>query len=307
MTSCINISMGVHEWVMLVALSVLWGGSFFFVGVAVADLPPLTIVTLRVGLAAIALWSIALVMGFRPPKKPGVWLAFFGMGLLNNVLPFVLIVWGQTQIASGLASVLNATTPLFAVVVAGLLLSDERATPMKLIGVTVGFVGVVVMIGVPAVGEGDSTLAQVAVLAAALSYAFAGVYGRRFKTMALNPIVTAAGQVTASTLILAPITLYIDGPPNLSVPSMGTWAAIVGLAVLSTAVAYVLYFKILESAGATNLLLVTLLIPVSAILLGSLFLNEALEPVHFVGMTLIALGLSAIDGRLWRRQVPVTV
>lgn len=295
--------MGALEWAMLVALSVLWGGSFFFVGVVIDDLPPLTIVTLRVGLAAIALWSIALVMGYRPPKNPGVWFAFFGMGLLNNVIPFVLIVWGQTQIASGLASILNATTPLFTVAVAGLLLPDEKATPIKLIGVAVGFLGVVVMIGVPAVGEGDNTIAQFAVLIATLSYAFAGVYGRRFKTMAINPIVTAAGQVTVSTLILAPITLYIDGPLNLSTLSLYSWAAIAGLAVLSTAVAYVLFFKILESSGATNLLLVTLLIPVSAILLGSLFLNEVLQPVHFVGMAFIALGLSAIDGRLWKGRV----
>jgi drug/metabolite transporter (DMT)-like permease len=264
-------------------------------------LPPLTIVTLRVGLAAIALWSIAIVLGHRPPKNSSVWLAFFGMGLLNNAIPFVLIVWGQTQIASGLASVLNATTPLFTVLVAGLFLPDERATPMKLIGVAVGFVGVVVMIGMPSAGEGGNTIAQVAVLVASLSYAFAGVYGRRFKTMGINTIVTAAGQVTASTLILLPITLYIDGPLNLSAPSLGTWASIVGLAVLSTAVAYVLYFKLLESAGATNLLLVTLLVPISAILLGALFLNEATEAVHFAGMALIALGLSAIDGRLWKR------
>ncbi len=307
MTPSINVSMGAREWAMLIALSILWGGSYFFVGVALADLPPLTIVTLRVGIAALTLWSIALVTGFHPPKKISVWLAFLGMGLLNNVIPFVLIVWGQTQIASGLASILNATTPLFTVIVAGLLLSDERATLMKLLGVTIGFMGVMLMIGIPAAGEGDNTLAQIAVLAAALSYAFAGVYGRRFKTMALSPIVTAAGQVTVSTLILVPVTLYHDGPLDLSVPSMGTWAAIVGLAVLSTAVAYVLYFKILESAGATNLLLVTLLIPVSAIIPGSLFLNEALEPVHFVGMALIALGLSAIDGRLWKRRTSVTI
>ncbi len=303
MKSYINTSMGTREWAMLVVLSILWGGSFFFVGVAVVDLPPLTIVTLRVGLAAMVLWGIVLVMGLRPPKSPGIWFAFFGMGLLNNVFPFVLIVWGQTQIASGLASILNAATPLFTVVVAGLLLPDERATVLKLFGVAVGFLGVVVMIGVSALGETHSTLAQVAVLAAALSYAFAGVYGRRFKAMAVNPIVTAAGQVTASTLILFPIALYIDGPVDLSAPSQGTWLAISALAVLSTAVAYVLYFKILESSGATNLLLVTLLIPVLAILLGSIFLNEALQLVHFVGMALIIVGLSAIDGRLWRWKI----
>ena len=187
MTSSINTSMGAFEWAMLIALSVLWGGSFYFVGVAVADLPPLTIVALRVGMAAIALWGIALAMGLRPPKSVGIWTAFLGMGLLNNVIPFVLIVWGQTQIASGLASILNATTPLFTVVVAGMLLPDERVTPLKFVGVAIGFIGVVVMIGLPAIGESDSTLAQVAVIAVALSYAFAGVYGRRFKAMAVNP------------------------------------------------------------------------------------------------------------------------
>ncbi len=300
MISSINTSMGAREWIMLIVLSILWGGSFFFVGVAVTELPPLTIVTLRVGLAAIALWSIALVMGLRPPKSVKIWIAFLGMGLLNNVMPFVLIVWGQTQIASGLASILNAATPIFTVVVAGILLPDERMTPLKLAGVAVGFIGVVVMIGLPAIGGGGSLLAQVAIIAATLSYAFAGVFGRRFKTMAINPIITAAGQVTASALVLTPITLMVDGPLDIAESSPETWTAIVGLAVLSTAIAYVLYFKILASAGATNLMLVTLLVPVSAILFGSLFLNESLEVIHLVGMALIALGLSAIDGRLWR-------
>lgn len=300
MISSINTSMGAREWIMLIVLSILWGGSFFFVGVAVTELPPLTIVTLRVGLAAIALWSIALVMGLRPPKSVKIWIAFLGMGLLNNVMPFVLIVWGQTQIASGLASILNAATPIFTVVVAGILLPDERMSPLKLAGVAVGFIGVVVMIGLPAIGGGGSLLAQVAIIAATLSYAFAGVFGRRFKTMAINPIITAAGQVTASALVLTPITLMVDGPLDIADSSPETWTAIVGLAVLSTAIAYVLYFKILASAGATNLMLVTLLVPVSAILFGSLFLNESLEVIHLVGMALIALGLSAIDGRLWR-------
>jgi len=295
--------MGAREWLMLITLSVLWGGSFFFVGVAVAELPTLTIVTLRVGLAAITLWVIALMMGLRPPKSIKIWLAFIAMGLLNNVIPFSLIVWGQAHIASGLASVLNATTPLFGVVVAGLLLADERATPMKLLGVVVGFMGVVMMIGMPSVnviGQG-AMLAQIAILVAAVSYAFAGVFGRRFKGMALSPVVIAAGQVTGSSLVLAPVALYIDGAPLLvgaGAPSLATWASILTLAVFSTALAYVLYFKILASAGATNIMLVTLLVPVSAILLGSLFLNEVLEWIHFVGMGLIAFGLAVIDGRL---------
>lgn len=301
MTSSINHSMNSKVWAMLILLSILWGGSFFFVGVVVNDLPPLTIVTLRVGIAAFTLWGIAMMLGLRPPKSLKVWGAFLGMGLLNNVIPFALIVWGQTQIASGLASILNAATPIFTVVVAGILLPDERPTPLKLFGVVLGFVGVVVMIGVPALGGVGSLFAQLAIVAATVSYAFAGVYGRRFKSLGINPVVTAAGQVTASTLLLLPITLFVDGTIDTERTNMSTWIAITGLAVASTAIAYVLYFKILELAGATNVLLVTLLVPVSATLLGSLFLNESLEVIHILGMGLIAFGLSAIDGRLWHR------
>ena len=301
MTSTINTSMNARVWAMLILLSMLWGGSFFFVGVVVTELAPLTIVTLRVAIAAMTLWAIALMIGLRPPKTLRVWLAFLGMGLLNNVIPFALIVWGQTQIASGLASMLNAATPIFTVVVAGILLADDRITPLKLAGVAVGFLGVAVRIGLPALSGNGNLVAQLAIIAAALSYAFAGVYGRRFKAMGINPIITAAGQVTASTLILIPITLFVDGGLDVAGVSLNSWTAMIGLAVLSTAIAYVLYFKILELAGATNVLLVTLLVPVSAILLGSLFLNESLEAIHFVGILLIAPGLSAIDGRLWHR------
>lgn len=295
--------MSASVWGMLILLSILWGGSFFFVGVALKDVSPLTIVTLRVAIAAITLWCIAFIMGLRPPKNLTIWFAFLGMGLLNNVVPFVLIVWGQTQVASGLASILNAATPIFTVVVAGIILPDEKATTMKLIGVLIGFVGVVIMIGLPALSDSASLLAQLAIVGATLSYAFAGVYGRRFKQMAVSPILTAAGQVTASTVVLIPMMLMVEGPLDVSGPSLSSWLAITGLAVLSTAVAYVLYFKILAIAGATNLLLVTLLIPISAVLLGYLFLNESLDLIHFVGIGLIAIGLSAIDGRLWQKYL----
>ncbi|ESP94361.1 putative permease [Pseudoalteromonas luteoviolacea 2ta16] len=293
--------MNIKIWTMLVLLSMLWGGSFFFVGVAVSSLPSMTIVTLRVGIAALVLWGMVIALGERPPKNLKVWSAFFSMGLLNNVIPFVLIVWGQTQIASGLASILNAATPIFAVIVAGVLLPDERPSFMKLVGVILGFFGVVIMIGMPALEGSGSVLAQLAVVAAALSYAFAGVYGRRFKSLGIKPLSTAAGQVTASTMIMIPLTLLIEGSIDFRSVSVTTWGAVAGLAVGSTAVAYVLYFKVLELAGATNVLLVTLLVPVSAIVLGSLFLNETLETIHFIGMGLIAIGLSAIDGRLWRQ------
>lgn len=288
---------------MLLILSVLWGGSFFFVGVAVAELPTLTIVVLRVGLSAVALWAVILITGRAIPKTAQIWLAFFGMGLLNNVIPFGLIVWGQQTIASGLASILNAATPLFTVIVAGLLLSDETIRPRKLFGVFIGFAGVALMLGFDGLsGLSFDILAQLAILGGALSYAFAGVYGRRFKRLGVDPMMTATGQVTASTIILVPVALLVDRPWLLPMPAATTWASIIALAILSTAVAYILYFKILERAGATNLLLVTFLIPVSAILLGVLFLDEHLGWIHGFGILLIGIGLAAIDGRLFRRK-----
>ncbi len=302
MADSINRFMGLREWGLLITLSLVWGGSFFFVGVAVAEVPPFTIVLSRVGFAALTLWLFALVMGIKIPPTRQVWVAFFGMGLLNNAIPFGLIVWGQTEIASGLASILNATTPLFSVVVAHFLTRDEPMTPSRILGVLFGIAGVAVLIGPEALaGLGGSVMAQIGILLAAVSYAFAAVFGRRFKSMGLTPTATATGQVTASTLLILPLALIFEAPWQLPMPSGGTWMALIGLGVLSTALAYDLYFRILATAGATNLMLVTFLVPVSAILLGSAFLAEILTPVQFVGMGLIGLGLIAIDGRLMRR------
>ncbi|WP_332302581.1 DMT family transporter [Rhizobium sp. GR12] len=294
--------MDAGEWGMLVALSLLWGGSFFFIGIAVKELPPVTIVALRVSLAAVALLIVCRIMGLHLPREGAVWRAFFGMGLLNNIIPFCLIVWGQTHIASGLASILNATTPLFTVIVAHFLTTDEKMTSNKLAGVLIGFVGVATMIGPAAFGGAAFNLwGQLAILGAAISYSFAGIFGRRFKAMGVPPLMTATGQISSSTLMLIPAALLIDKPWTLAMPSLGTWGALVGIALLSTALAYLIFFRILATAGATNLALVTFLIPVSAILLGSLILGEQLEIKHFAGMAMIAAGLAAIDGRLFRR------
>ena len=297
-------SMGFAEWAMVIALSLVWGGSFFFVGVAVKEVPTFTIVVSRVAIAALALWIVVAVTGVKVPGDRRVWAAFFGMGLLNNAIPFCLIVWGQVHIASRLASILNATTPLFTVLVAHCWTSDEKLTPGRIAGVLVGFAGVVVMIGGSALSAlGVNVLAQLAILGAALSYAFAGVFGRRFKEMGVDPVMTATGQVTASSLILLPAMLLIDRPWELAMPSIATIACLLALAILSTALAYILYFRVLAAAGATNLLIVTFLVPVSAILLGVGFLNEVLETKHLVGMALIGLGLAFIDGRLFRNMV----
>ncbi len=294
-----NHPMTTIEWGLLIALSALWGGSFLFNGILVRELPPLTIVAGRVALAAIALWTIVRLSGHAVPRSREVWLAFLGMGVLNNVIPFSLIVWGQTHIASGLASILNATTPLFAVIVAHVLTEDEKMTGGRLVGVLVGFAGVALMIGPSVLSDlGTNVLAQLAVLGAAISYSFAGIWGRRFRRMGLPPLLPAAGQVTASALIMLPVALVVDRPWTLAMPSHEAWLALFGLAVLATALAYVIFFRILATAGATNLMLVTFLIPVSAILLGALVLGEVLAPKHFAGMALIAVGLAAIDGRV---------
>lgn len=254
----VNKSMGLAEWSLLILLSILWGGSFFFVGVAVAGLPPITIVTLRALLAAVVLYGVIRGTGLQMSRDRRVWVAFLGMGLLNNVIPHSLLVWGQTHIPSGLASILNATTPLFTVVVAHYLSQDEKATRGRVAGVLLGLVGVVVIMGPEALDQlGVRILAQLAVLGASLSYAFAGVFGRRFRRMGLTPMITAAGQVTASSAVMLPLALVVDQPWRLPMPGWGVWGAVLGLALSSTALAYVIYFRILASAGATNLLLYT--------------------------------------------------
>lgn len=290
--------MNITDWALLILLSILWGGSFFFVEIAVGDLPPFTIVFLRVSLAALALLIGMRLVRQQIPNTGRIWRAFFVMGLINNFIPFTLIVWGQTEIASGLASILNATTPLFTVLVAHFWTSDEKMTGGRLAGVLIGLLGVAVMIGPDALaGLTDNLIAQLAVMGAALSYAFAGVYGRRFQTMGVAPVATATGQLTASACLLLPVMLWVDQPWNLTIPPQEVWLAIVALALLSTSLAYIIYFRILSTSGATNLLLVTFLIPVSAILLGVTILGEILQSRHFTGMIIIGLGLAAIDGR----------
>ena len=293
----INRTMTATEWGLLVFLSFIWGGSFFFNAVAVAALPPFTIVAARVVLGAVFLYLVLRASGARLPTDRESWLAFAVMGFLNNVVPFSLIVWGQKYIPSGLASILNATTPFFTVLVAHWLTHDERMTPLRVTGIIIGFVGVVVMIGVDALAHaGDHLLADLAVLAASVSYAFSVVYARRFSRRGLAPLATATGQIGASAVMMVPIALLIDAPWTLAVPSLQVFGALIGLGGLATCLAYVIYYRILATAGSVNLMLVTLLIPVSAVLLGTLFLGERLEPNHFFGMGAITLGLAAIDG-----------
>ena len=304
MTDGIRAQMSPAEWAMLIVLSILWGGSFFFIVIAIRDMPALTLVLMRVALAAAGLWIFVRATGRPVPRGATVWIAFLVMGLLNNVIPFSLIALGQKHITAGLASILNATTPLWTVLVTAALLADERATPRKLIGVVLGLGGVAVMMGLDALAAdgGHGIWPQLAILGAAISYAFAGTFGRRFRRMGVDPVVTAAGMLTGSAVILLVPALVIDGMPGGYAPA--SWASVAALALLSSAVAYVLFFRILATAGATNLSLVTFLVPVSAILLGWAFLGERLGVPQFVGMGLIAAGLILIDGRLMSRRIP---
>jgi len=300
--SGINTSMGTSQWAVLVTLSILWGASFFFNGVAVAELPVFTVVVVRVALAAAILQVALRLSGQRIRRDPRLWGTFFAMALINNVMPFSLIVWSQSHIASGLAAIVNATTPLFTVLVAHVFTSDEKLTAGRVTGIVIGLSGVAIMIGLDALETlGVNVAAQIASLCAALLYASGAVFGRRFREMNVTPLETATGQVTASSVMLLPVMLLVDQPWTLPMPGPGVIAALVGVAALSTALAYLLYFRLLATAGATNVLLVTFLVPVVAILLGTLFLGEVLQPQHLLGMALIGLGLAAIDGRPWRR------
>lgn len=295
----IRTTMNRGDWLILLTLAVIWGGAFFFIGVAVKHVPPLTYVWLRLSIAAVAMWVYvkARVGSLRLPRQ--VWGAIVLLAILNNALPFALFGWGQTHIASGLASILNATTPIWGVVVAHFLTHDERMSPRKTVGVLLGFGGVATMIGPALLSNiGTNALAQLACVTASLSYALAAVWARRFRRIGVAPIAVTTGQLTAGALIMLPVSLIVDQPWTHPFPPVSAWAAITALALFCTAFGYVLYFRLIDHAGATNALLVTLLVPPVAIMLGAAFLNETLEPQDFLGLALIALGLAAIDGRL---------
>ena len=295
----IRTQMNGRDWAILGTLALIWGGAFFFIGVAVRHVPPLTYVWLRVTIAAVALW-LFLKFKRQPLDLPrSAWASIFLLALLNNALPFALFGWGQTHIASGLASILNATTPIWGVVVAHFLTNDERMTPRKIAGVLLGFGGVATMIGPALLSNiGSSGLAEIACVTASLSYALAAVWARRFRRQGISPLSVTTGQLTAGAAMMLPVAMLVDHPWAHPFPPLSAWGAIIALALFCTAFGYVLYFRLIETSGATNALLVTLLVPPVAILLGGTFLGETLAPQDFIGLALIALGLAAIDGRL---------
>ncbi|WP_353744394.1 DMT family transporter [Roseovarius sp.] len=284
---------------MLLGLAAVWGGSFVFAEIALRELGPMTITLHRVGWAAPLLFVLVRLKRLALPRGWRIWGSYLVMGALNNAIPFPLIFWGQTALEGGLASILNATTAVFGAVVAGLLLRDEPLLPRKLIGAALGVLGVAVVVGADALGTLSlRNLAQLAVLAAALSYALASVWAR-VRLGDQPPLVNAFGMIAGSTILMIPAALWSDGLPDLALAPV-TWAALAGLSLLSTVLAYLLYFAILRRAGAANLTLVTLLIPPFAIFLGWLVLDEALPASAWIGFAVIALGLLVTDGRAAR-------
>ncbi len=294
-------TMSARDWAMLLTLGALWGGSFFFARVAVMEVHPLTLVLFRVGIAALALQIYLRVAGIPlAPARPYLG-AFLILGLVNNVIPFSLMFTGQTQIGAGLASVINATTPFWTMILANAVTADEKFTPRKLVGIALGVAGTAVMVGPGLIaGLGGPAWAKLVLLGMSLSYAAAFIYARRFR--ALAPQLVATGQLTAATIIMIPVVMIVNGPQGLFEASPAAWAAILALALASTAFAYIIYFALIRSAGSTNASLVTLLVPISAILLGTLILSERLAIFEIAGMVLIAIGLLTIDGRLRLRR-----
>ena len=287
-----------RAWAELLLLALVWGGSFLAIRTALDEVGFVTSVAWRVGLAAAVLWAVVLLRRLPLPTDARTWGALAVMGLLNNVLPFSLMAWGQLSIETGLTSILNAATAVFGVLAAALLLPDERLTAPRAVGVAVGFLGVAMAIGLDNLANLDlRSVAQLAVVAGTVSYALAGVWAR-LRLRHVAPTVTAAGMLTASTIVMLPAAFLFETPAWPREPD--TWAGILYYAVVATAFAYLLYFRVLAVAGSGNLLLCTLFIAPVAIVLGALVRDEARAPRAFAGFALLALGLAILDGRLWR-------
>jgi drug/metabolite transporter (DMT)-like permease len=292
-----------RAWALLLLLALIWGGSFLSNRAALAEVGVLTTVAFRVAGASLALWAYIWARGLSVPRDARYLGLFLTMGFLNNVIPFTLIVWGQTRVESGLASILNAATAIFTVLLTALLFPDERMTARKAIGVGLGFLGVALAMGLTHLGALDPrSLGQLAILGAALSYAAAAAFAR-VAVRGLRPEVSAAGMLTGASVVMVPLALFIEGPPSLAY-APATWAALAYLAFAASALAYLLYYAVLQAAGAGNLSLVTLLIPPIAIVLGAAVYGEALHVTAYLGFGLLALGLLILDGRIGGKARP---
>jgi drug/metabolite transporter (DMT)-like permease len=292
-------------WTLIAILSVLWGGSFILIELGLRSFPPMTLVFLRLALAVPPMWIAMRFMGQHLPSSPRIWAALTIVGAINCAFPFMLFFWGQQYLDSGYASILNATTPLWGVFAAHFLTKDEKATPMRILGVLVGLAGILVMVGPQAMrGLSHNLLAQIACLGSTVFYSFAAIYSRRLSRQKLTPMAIATGQTLTGALIMIPFMLLIDQPWTLAMPSLASTLATVALAVFATGLAYGFYFQLIDRAGAANAMLVAFVIPILAVILGIAFLNEALSGGQVIGAGLIAFSLIILDGRAIARLAP---
>ena len=291
-----------NGWLLIGILAILWGGAFFLIEVGLRSFPPITLVFIRVAFAVPPMWIAMRFMGQCLPTSAGVWGLLAVVGALNCALPFTLFFWGQQYLDSGYASILNATTPLWGVITAHFLTSDEKATPARVIGVLTGMAGIVVMVGPAAMkGLSNNVLAQIACVVSTVFYSLAAIYGRRLSQTTLTPMAVATGQTMMAAILITPVVLLVDQPWTLAMPRLDATLAGLTLALLSTALAYTLYFRLIDRAGASNAQLVAFLMPILAVILGVTFLGEHLNEGQISGAVLIAFGLAIIDGRLLAR------
>ena len=285
-------------WLLLLFLSLIWGSSFYFIGEGVKSVPPLTLVFYRIFFAGLALYLVFLWLRRRLPKKLDFWIKVAVMALLNNIIPFTLIAWGQQTISGGLASILNSNTAFAAVFLAAIFIPSEKLGIRRIIGTLIGIYGVTLVTGFDVFKEITLTsLSQLAVLLASISYALGSVWGQTQLTV-YEPKDIACGTLLIGSLISVPFVILTNGIPNFAVFDLKFILILFGLSIAGTAVAYIVYFRILELAGAANLMLVTIIVPVFAILLDVILLQKWISLQIFLGFIVISFGLLLIDGRL---------
>lgn len=286
--------------VLLLILALIWGGSFTATAIALTEVGVRTVVAARVGGACLILWIWVLAMRLPLPRGPRLWAVLLSLGLIGNALPFTLITWGQTTVPSGLAAILNASTAVFGVLVAAAFFRDEKLTARKVAGVCLGLAGLVIAIGVDSLSAFDPTsLGQLALIAASLCYAFTGVLGR-VALREVDPSVAATGMMTGATILMLPLALATEGLPAAH-HGWAVWVALAYSAFVATAIAYLIYYRLLGLAGAGNTSFVTLLVAPVAIVLGALVLHESLPLRAYAGFALLAAGLIVLDGRVGAR------
>lgn len=291
--------MNLKDWLLLITISFMWGGSFFFNAILIDAVGPWTLTAGRVTIGALGVWLYVFLSRRRVPTDPGLWGFYLLLGTVSYALPFTVIAWGQIQITSGLASIINSMVPITTLVVTHFWPGGERMTRLKAFGVLTGFAGVFVLM-LPKLQSGalGELLAYLAVYSASIFYAFGLNMARRLKSH--SPVVTAAGALTGAAIVSLLFSITLESPPPLDNSSV--WGAFLGIGLISTALAFSLMYSLLPRIGPVNFSTVTYMVPVTSIFLGISLLDERIEWIQLAGMAVIFVGLLFVDGRLFKRR-----